>query len=143
MKYLNTVIRGTGSYIPEVIVKNSDFANQTFFEKDEKAIESPGEEIIQKFKDITGIAERRWVTKEQTCSEIAAKAAQAAIEDAGIDPETIDHIIVAHNFGDVISDTIQTDVVPCLAARVKHQLQIIQLAWPMIYYLDAPVGYRE
>lgn len=124
MKYLNTVIRGTGSYIPEVIVKNSDFANQTFFEKDEKAIESPGEEIIQKFKDITGIAERRWVTKEQTCSEIAAKAAQAAIEDAGIDPETIDHIIVAHNFGDVISDTIQTDVVPCLAARVKHQLQI-------------------
>lgn len=124
MKHLNTVIRGTGSYIPEVIVKNSDFANQTFFEKDEKAIESPGEEIIQKFKDITGIAERRWVTKEQTCSEIAAKAAQAAIEDAGIDPETIDHIIVAHNFGDVISDTIQTDVVPCLAARVKHHLQI-------------------
>jgi len=124
MKHLNTVIRGTGSYVPEVIVKNSEFANQTFYEKDEKAIESPGEEIIQKFKDITGIAERRWVNKDQTCSEIAAKAARAAIEDGGIDPETIDHIIVAHNFGDVVSDTIQSDAVPCLAARVKHILGI-------------------
>lgn len=124
MTYLNTVITGTGSYIPTVVVKNSDFVNQTFFEKDHTAIDRPGEEVVSKFKDITGIAERRWVQENLTNSEIAAIAAREAIDDAGIDPETIDQIIMAHNFGDVIKDTIQTDVLPCLASRVKQQLGI-------------------
>ncbi len=124
MSYLNSVITGTGSYIPTVVVKNSDFVNQTFFEKDHTAIDRPGEEVVSKFKDITGIAERRWVQENLTNSEIAAIAAREAIDDAGIDPETIDQIIMAHNFGDVIKDTIQTDVLPCLASRVKKQLGI-------------------
>ena len=55
---------------------------------------------------------------------MAAIAAQRAIEDAGCDPETIDQIIVAHNFGNVIKHTIQTDAMPALAARVKHVLKI-------------------
>lgn len=124
MTYTNSVITGTGSYIPTVVVKNSDFVNQTFFEKDHTAIDRPGEEVVSKFKDITGIAERRWVQENLTNSEIAAIAAKEAIDDAGIDPETIDHIIMAHNFGDVIKDTIQTDVLPCLASRVKQKLGI-------------------
>jgi 3-oxoacyl-[acyl-carrier-protein] synthase-3 len=57
-------------------------------------------------------------------SEMASKAAALAIQDAGIDRETIDQIIVAHNFGDVLPGTIQTDTVPALASRVKHQLGI-------------------
>ena len=124
MAYLNTVITGTGSYIPTVVIKNSDFVNHTFFEKDHTAIDRPGEEVVSKFKDITGIAERRWVDEKLTNSEIATMAAREAIEDAGIDPETLDHIIVAHNFGDVIKDTIQTDLLPCLASRVKQKLGI-------------------
>jgi len=124
MAYLNTVITGTGSYIPTVVIKNSDFVNHTFFEKDHTAIDRPGEEVVSKFKDITGIAERRWVEENLTNSEIATMAASEAIEDAGIDPETLDHIIVAHNFGDVIKDTIQTDLLPCLASRVKQKLGI-------------------
>lgn len=124
MQYLNSVITGSGSYIPTHIVKNSDFVHHTFFEKNNMAIDSPGEEVVSKFKDITGINERRWVEKEQNCSDIAAIAAQRAIEDAAIDPETLDHIIVAHNFGDVIKGTIQTDLLPCLGARIKHTLGI-------------------
>ncbi|MFN3554467.1 MAG: 3-oxoacyl-ACP synthase III family protein [Bacteroidales bacterium] len=124
MKHLNTVITGTGSYIPTVVVKNSDFVNHTFFEKDHTAIDRPGEEVVSKFKDITGIAERRWIEKDLSNSDIAAHAAREAINNAGIDPETIDQIILAHNFGDVIKDTIQTDILPCLAARVKHLLGI-------------------
>jgi 3-oxoacyl-[acyl-carrier-protein] synthase III len=124
MRYLNTVITGTGSYIPTRIIKNSDFVSQTFFEKDETAIDSPGDVVVSKFKDITGISERRWVEEHLTNSDISAMAAQDAIEDAGIDPETIDQIILAHNFGDVIKDTIQTDVLPCLASRVKQKLGI-------------------
>jgi 3-oxoacyl-[acyl-carrier-protein] synthase III len=124
MRYLNTVITGTGSYIPTRIIKNSDFVSQTFFEKDETAIDSPGDVVVSKFKDITGINERRWVEENLTNSDISAMAAKDAIENAGIDPETIDQIILAHNFGDVIKDTIQTDVLPCLASRVKQKLGI-------------------
>jgi len=124
MQHLNSVITGTGSYIPTVVVKNSDFVSQTFFEKDQSAIDSPGEIVVTKFKDITGIAERRWIEENLTCSDIASFAAKEAIHSAGIDPETLDHIIVAHNFGDVRSQTIQTDVLPCLAARVKYLLGI-------------------
>lgn len=124
MQYLNSVITGSGSYIPTKVVKNSEFVNQTFFEKDHTAIDSPGEIVVSKFKDITGISERRWVEENLTCSDIASIAAQRAIEDAGIDPETLDHIIVAQNFGDVIKNTIQTDLLPCIAARVKHNLGI-------------------
>ena len=51
-------------------------------------------------------------------------AAEKAIEDASLDPETLDYIIVAHNFGDIQHGCIQTDILPSLATRVKHNLQI-------------------
>jgi 3-oxoacyl-[acyl-carrier-protein] synthase-3 len=123
-KYLNTIITGTGSYIPDRVIKNSAFVKQTFFEKDETKIDSPGEEVIRKFKDITGINERRWANRDQKNSEIAFNAASKAIESANIDPETIDQIIVAHNFGDVLIDTHQSDMLPSLASRVKNMLGI-------------------
>ncbi len=124
MKYLNTMITGTGSYIPSKRIQNSQFTKQTFFDKDHLRIESPGDEVVSKFRDITGIAERRWVEEEQTTSHIAAIAAERAIESAGIDPEIIDQIIVSHNFGDVIQGTTQTDMLPSIASRVKHSLNI-------------------
>lgn len=124
MKYFNVIITGTGSYIPVQKIKNSQFVKNTFFEKDESLINSPGEEIVKKFKDITGIAERRWVKEDQRNSDIATIAAEEAIRNAGIDKETIDQIIVAQNFGDVIKDTIQTDILPSIASRVKHFLKI-------------------
>jgi 3-oxoacyl-[acyl-carrier-protein] synthase-3 len=51
-------------------------------------------------------------------------ASKKAIESAGIDPETIDYIIFAHNFGDVKHGAIQSDIIPSLATRVKQKLQI-------------------
>jgi 3-oxoacyl-[acyl-carrier-protein] synthase-3 len=124
MKYLNTVITGTGSYVPTKIVRNSDFVKQVFFEKDNTVIEGEGDTIVSKFKDITGIAERRWANDDMNLSDIAALAAKEAIANANIDPETIDQIIVAQNFGDVFADTIQTDLLPSIASRVKHLLKI-------------------
>ena len=105
-------------------MSNKEFARHIFFNKDESAIETLVDEVISKFKDITGIEERRYATNEQSASEIAALAAEQAIANAGIDRETIDQIIVAHNFGDVLQGTIQTDVLPSLASRVKHLLKI-------------------
>ncbi len=124
MEHLNTIITGTGSYIPSVRISNSEFTRQTFFEKDKSRIDSPGEIVIDKFRDITGIAERRWVREGESNSDIAAIAGREAIKSAGIDPETLDYIMVAHNFGDVLQNTIQSDTLPCLAARVKHTLGI-------------------
>lgn len=119
-----TIISGTGSYIPSIIKTNLAFAENTFYGEDGVLIKTPNAEIVEKFKDITGIYERRYAEENMNTSEMASKAAELAIQDAGIDPETIDQIIVAHNFGDVLPGTIQTDTIPALASRVKHHLGI-------------------
>jgi 3-oxoacyl-[acyl-carrier-protein] synthase-3 len=80
--------------------------------------------VIDKFKNITGIEERRYATPELNSSDLAYFAAEKAIKNAGIDPETLDYIIFAHNFGDVKPNAIQMDSVPSLATRVKHRLRI-------------------
>jgi 3-oxoacyl-[acyl-carrier-protein] synthase-3 len=124
MIYQNILITGTGSYIPTKIVTNKDFSGNEFFDTTGKAFEQVHEEIAEKFEAITGISERRYASGDLTASDIGTIAARRAIEDAGINPETLDQIIVAHNFGDVRKDTIQTDTVPSLAARIKHNLGI-------------------
>lgn len=124
MKFKNIVINGTGSYVPERIVKNEDFAVHTFYDLEGKAFEQSHDEISEKFHAITGIEERRYVTDELLCSDIGAIAAEEAIKDAGIDRETIDHIIVAHNFGDIKAGTIQTDMLPSIASKIKNKIGI-------------------
>jgi 3-oxoacyl-[acyl-carrier-protein] synthase III len=119
-----SVIAGTGCYIPEKIVKNDDFLSNVFFENDGAKIETQNEEIIQKFKKITNIAERRYVDDYLVTSDIAAIAAENALTSSGIDRETLDYVIVAHNFGDVKSANRKTDIVPSIASRVKHKLGI-------------------
>jgi 3-oxoacyl-[acyl-carrier-protein] synthase-3 len=56
---------------------------------------------LENLKEITGIEERRYVGSNLCTSDIAFFAAQKAIENAKVDPETLDYIILAHNFGDV------------------------------------------
>ena len=80
--------------------------------------------ITAKFEEVAGIVERRVAEKGIRASDLGAQAAQLAIESAGIDPETLDYIIVAHNLGDVNFGTIQSDLLPNLAAKVKHKLGI-------------------
>ena len=82
------------------------------------------EVVINKFKGITGIEKRRYAEDHYSSSDLAFFASQKAIENAKIDPETIDYIIFAHNFGDVKKGAIQSDMLPSLATRVKHKLQI-------------------
>ena len=121
---MSTIITGTGSYIPSVVKTNQSFVNNSFYAENGELIATPNEEIVEKFKDITGIAERRYADANENTSDMATKAAILAIKDAGVDPETIDQIIVAHNFGNVLDGTIQTDAIPAIASRVKNQLGI-------------------
>jgi 3-oxoacyl-[acyl-carrier-protein] synthase-3 len=117
-------ITGTGSYIPSLKVTNKDFGKHQFLNSDGSPFKQDNDVIIEKFKAITGIEERRYAPKEYTTSNLAYFAAEKAIENAQIDKETLDYIIVAHNFGDLSDGYIQGDTLPSLATRVKHQLQI-------------------
>ena len=117
-------ITGTGSYIPSIIKKNSDFRGHSFYTIEGNAIDTPTDIIVDKFKGITGISERRYAKKHLKTSDLGAEAAEKAILDAKIDRESLDYIICAHNFGDVKHNAIQSDILPCLAARVKHLLKI-------------------
>lgn len=115
---------GIGSFIPTLKRKNSDFLQNEFLNNDGSQFPHANEVTIEKFKAITGIEERRYLDDELNTSDMATVAAQKAIEDAGIDPETLDYLIVAHNYGDVKCGSTQSDTVPSIATRVKHNLRI-------------------
>ncbi len=132
-----SVIAGTGKYIPLRIIKNEDFLNNKFFESYGEKINKPNQEIIDKFLEITTIAERRYVSDDLVTSDISYFAAKKAIKDADIEKEELDYIIVAHNFGDVNADNKQLDIVPSIAARVKHRLGIKN---PYTIAYDVPFG---
>lgn len=121
---MNIRITGSGSYIPTRTITNPDFAKHVFLNDDGTPLAYSNEVITEKFKLITGIEERRYVEDNLVTSDIAFFAAEKAVKDSGIDPETLDYIIMAHNFGDVKSGTVQGDMVPSIAARVKHSLKI-------------------
>ncbi len=117
-------ITGTGSYIPCSIEKNEDFHQHQFLNADGSSIKHSNEVIVEKFRAITGIKERRYVKTNLNNSDIAFFAAEKAIADAKIDKEDLDYLIVAHNYGDVKHGTEQSDTVPSIASRVKHLLKI-------------------
>lgn len=121
---MNIKITGTGSYIPSYVEKNEDFHNNEFLNLDGTVIKTSNEVIVRKFKAITGIDERRYAKPHLNTSDLASFAAEKAIESAKINREDLDYIIVAHNYGDVRHDSIQSDTVPSMASRVKHLLRI-------------------
>src|SRR5271154_1589422 len=95
-------IIGTGSYVPERILTNADL---------EKMVDTSDEWIRTR----TGISERRIAAPNETTSDMAVRAARAAIEQAGITPEEIDLIIVA---------TVTPDMFfPSTACMVQRQLE--------------------
>jgi 3-oxoacyl-[acyl-carrier-protein] synthase-3 len=120
-----TRIIGTGSCTPPQIIKNSHFLGYDFYTPSKKKIEDKSnEEIIQKFQEITNIEERRYVAEDQITSDLATIAIKEACKDAGIDKESLDFIIVGHNFGDIAEGNVRTDVLPSLANKVKMKLNI-------------------
>src|SRR5688572_26595338 len=121
---LNSVITRRAAYIPGLIQLNEDFINDTFYEENGLPVTNSSQVVIEKFTKITGIRERRYVSEDLNASAIAAEAGKEAILDSGIDPETLDQIIVSHNFGDVAHDSMQSQNVPSLANKVKHMLNI-------------------
>jgi 3-oxoacyl-[acyl-carrier-protein] synthase III len=134
---IQSVIIATGSYVPEIKVSNQDFLSHTFFERNGAPITKDTASIVEKFKDITGIEERCYAKPEQKASDLGFLAAQKALEQGNIDKESLDYIIVAHNFGDVAYNSNRVDIVPSLASRVKYLLQVKN---PDCVAYDLPFG---
>jgi 3-oxoacyl-[acyl-carrier-protein] synthase-3 len=121
--------------MPEIEVKNEDFSGWKFYDKN-GPINKPNEEIIRKFYEITNIKSRRFVKDELVTSDIAAVAAERALEKAGVDKEELDYIIVGSNYGDIEKGTLFSDFVPSIAARVKYKLKIknpASVAFDLLY----------
>lgn len=100
-KAINAGILGTGFYLPETILTNADL---------EKIVDTSDEWITER----TGIKERRIADKDVPMSDLAIKAAEMALQDAGVTAEELDLIIVA---------TLTSDrIIPSTACMLQHRL---------------------
>jgi len=131
----NSIITATGSYIPTLKVPNAYFLGHEFYGPDGTKLEKPTHDIISQFQGITCINERRYLTDGLNTSDIAFQAAKQAL--VGKDMESLDCIIVAQNLGDLSDDNRRSDMVPTIAARVKHRLRIRN---PYTVAFDVPFG---
>jgi 3-oxoacyl-[acyl-carrier-protein] synthase-3 len=96
-----TIITGTGSYLPEKVLTNFDL---------EKIVDTSDKWIRTR----TGICERRLVENDMATSDMGLRAARMALEDAAISAEELDLIIVA---------TVTPDrLFPATACIIQHQL---------------------
>lgn len=132
-----SIIAATGKYIPTKVVKNEKFLKHKFYNSSGEQLIKPNMEIIDKFRQITEIEERRYVEDDLVASDIGFLAASDALASSGINKEELDYIIVAHNFGDVKKSNPKSDMVPTLAARIKHKLGIVN---PFTVAYDLPFG---
>ncbi|WP_159476078.1 3-oxoacyl-ACP synthase III family protein [Chryseobacterium sp. 18068] len=119
----NTIIIGSGSYLPNKVIGRDFFLDSEFYTEDGVKIDKPAEETIAKFVEITEIENRRFIDEDLSNSQIGFEAAKIAIADANIDQEELDYIIYASNFGEVTVNGY-VDFMPTMAARVKNKLGI-------------------
>lgn len=121
---IKSIIAGTGAYIPSHIKKNADFHTHTFYSDSNVLLEADTQTTIAKFAKISGIQARGYTPLPILTSDMATIAAHEALANAQRDPEMLDYIIVAHNYGDRAAHDGRGDMVPSLASRVKHNLGI-------------------
>jgi len=94
-------IAGTGSYVPERVLTNADL---------ERMVETSDEWIVER----TGIRERRLAAPGEACSDLGTRAAERALQAAGIAASDLDMILVATCTGDA--------PLPSTACLIQHRL---------------------
>ncbi|MEX0327192.1 MAG: beta-ketoacyl-ACP synthase III [Ruegeria sp.] len=92
-----SVVVGVGHYLPERVVPNAEF---------EKTLETSDEWIRTR----SGIERRHFAAEDETTSDLATHAAQAALKDAGLGPEDIDAIVLATSTADLTFPSAATMV---------------------------------
>ncbi|WP_136441588.1 beta-ketoacyl-ACP synthase III [Pacificoceanicola onchidii] len=92
-----SVVIGAGHYLPERVVENAEF---------EKTLDTSDEWIRAR----SGIERRHFAAEGQTTSDLACRAARAAIADAGLEPDDIDAIVLATSTADLTFPSAATMV---------------------------------
>jgi len=85
---IRAVVRGVGHYLPDRIVENAEF--ESMFDTSDEWIRSR-----------SGIERRHFAAEGQTTSDMATRAARAALDDAGLLPDDLDAIILATSTADL------------------------------------------
>ncbi|MDN3690320.1 3-oxoacyl-ACP synthase III family protein [Cyclobacterium jeungdonense] len=134
---ISSIIKGSGSYLPAIRVHNEDFLSREFYGANGERLVKPTPDIVATLQKITEIKERRYLEDHLMTSDMGYFAAKMALDSSSIDGESLDYIIVAHNFGDIRKGNIRIDTCPTIAARVKHKLGIVN---PYTVAYDLPFG---
>ena len=92
-----SVVRGVGHYLPQRVVENAEF---------EATLDTTDEWIRSR----SGIERRHFAAEGETTSQLAVKAAEAALADAGMTADQIDAIVVATSTPDLTFPSVATMV---------------------------------
>jgi 3-oxoacyl-[acyl-carrier-protein] synthase-3 len=117
---------GTGSYVPEKVLTNFDL---------EKFLDTNDEWIVTR----TGIRERHVAAEGENTSDLATKAAQRALEMAGVKGEEIDLIVVGTITGDFPWPATACLVQNNLGAKGAAAFDVSAACSGFVYALDAAV----
>ncbi len=120
---IKSVIRATGSYLPERIMTNADL---------EKLVETTDEWILQR----SGIRERRIAAPDEKTSDLAVKASLAAMQRAGLNPQDIDGIIIATTTPDQTFPSVAVSVQKALDIPVCTAFDIQAVCSGFVYALS-------
>jgi 3-oxoacyl-[acyl-carrier-protein] synthase-3 len=120
-------IAGVGAYVPERVLTNADL---------ERMVDTSDEWIVTR----TGIRERHIAEPDQAASDLALPAARAALEQAGVEPEEIDLIVVATATPDMLFPATAALVADTLGARKAAAYDLLAGCTGFVYALSQAYG---
>ncbi|RAZ88072.1 beta-ketoacyl-ACP synthase III [Cereibacter johrii] len=119
---IRAVVRGVGHYLPDRVVPNSEL---------EAIVETTDEWIRTR----SGIERRHFAAEGQTTSDLAARAARAALADAGLQPDDIDTLIVATSTADLTFPSAATMVQAALGMTRGFAFDVQAVCAGFVYAL--------
>jgi len=123
-------IVGVGAYAPQRVLTNAEL---------EKMVETSDEWIVQR----TGIRERRIAAENEATSDLALRAAQQAMERAGVEPGEIDFIVVGTTTGDMAFPTTANLVQHRLGCRNAGSVDLYAACAGSVYSLSVGAQYVQ
>lgn len=117
------VVRGVGHYLPARIVPNSEF---------EKTLDTTDDWIRSR----SGIERRHFAAEGETTSDLATKAAQAALDDAGLRADQIDAIVLATSTADLTFPSAATMVQARLGMTSGYAFDVQAVCAGFVYALS-------
>lgn len=120
MSVTRTIVAGVGHYLPERVVENAEF---------ERLVDTSDEWIRSR----SGIERRHFAAEGELTSDLAAKAAEAALADAGLGVGDIDALIVATSTPDLTFPSVATMVQARLGMEVGFAFDIQAVCAGFVY----------